>query len=404
MGQEPVVNGELAARIVSIDGLRPYARNPRRGDLEAIKDSLGQNGQYRPILVNRRSSEVLAGNHVLLAARELGWDRIAACYLDVDEEQAKRIVLVDNRTSDLAGYDQDVLVELLSELGELEGTGYDEAALSRLLDEVAPVELPGAAEELPPRPGRPASRRGDRYLLGPHRLVCGDATSAADYERLLEGERPELLWTDPPFGVSYVGKTNRGLRIRGDEPSGLERLLSAAFGCADASLAPGAALYVAHPAGPGTLTFGRCFEAQGWQLRQTLIWVKDAFVLGRCDYHYRHEPLLYGFKPATGRLGRGGRGWHGGNAEQSVLEFPRPRASREHPTMKPPELVAVALRNSSARGELVLDPFAGSGSTLVACEALGRRARLLELDPGCCDVIVGRFERLTGRRAERLRP
>jgi hypothetical protein len=403
MAQKPRIHGELAELRVAITSLKPFPGNPRRGDLDGIKASLAANGQYRPVVVNRRTMEVLAGNHTLRAALELGWDEIAATFVDADEELAKRIVLVDNRTNDLAGYDEAALAELLSGLQELDGSGYDEAALSRLLDEVTPVELPGVDEEVPPRPESPASRRGDLYLLGPHRLVCGDATSPAAYELLLEGERPQLLWTDPPFGVSYVGKTNRKLRIAGDKPDGLAALLGAAFGCVDAALAAGAALYVAHPAGPGGLVFGSCFEAQGWQLRQTLVWVKDAFVLGHSDYHYRHEPILYGFKPGRGRLGRGGRGWYGGNGEQSVLEIPRPRASREHPTMKPPELVAVGLRNSSRRGELVLDPFAGSGSTLVACEALGREARLIELEPGYCDVIAARFERLTGQPAKRIR-
>jgi site-specific DNA-methyltransferase (adenine-specific) len=395
--------GELTELLVPIAGLRAYARNPRRGDVEAIKDSLRRNGQYRPIVVNRRTMEVLAGNHVLHAARELGWREMAVTYVDADEQLAKRIVLVDNRASDLAGYDEAALAELLSELPVLEGSGYDESALSRLLDEVTPAELPGVEEELPPRPAKPSSRRGDIYRLGPHRLLCGDATDAADYERLLGSERPRLLWTDPPYGVAYEGKTEKRLRIEGDAQDGLEALLWDAFRCADQTLAPGAALYVAHPAGAGSLTFQSCFLSQGWQLRQTLVWVKDALVLGRSDYHYRHEPILYGFKPAKGRLGRGGRGWYGGNSEQSVLEIPRPRASREHPTMKPPELVAVGVRNSSRRGEPVLDPFAGSGSTLVAAEALGRAARLIELDPGYCDVIVARFERLTGQSAERIR-
>jgi DNA modification methylase len=393
----------LDQRMVSLRELRPYPGNPRRGDVEAIKQSLVCNGQYRPIVVNRRTMEVLAGNQTLLAASELGWVQMSVTFVDADEELATRIVLVDNRTNDLAGYDEAALAELLSELPELGGTGYDEAALSRLLDEVMPVELPGVEEEVPPRPRSPSSRRGDLYRLGAHRLVCGDATSAADYELLLEGERPQLLWTDPPFGVSYIGKTKRKLRIEGDRASGLAALLGAAFGCADEALAPGAALYVAHPAGPGGLIFGSCFVGQGWQLRQTLVWVKDAFVLGRSDYHYRHEPILYGFKPDGGRLGRGGRGWYGGNAQHSVLELARPRASREHPTMKPPELIAVGLRNSSRREGRVLDPFAGSGSTLVAAEALGRQARLIELDPGYCDVIVERFERITGVRAKRVR-
>ena len=141
---------------------------------------------------------------------------------------------------------------------------------------------------------------------------------------------------------------------------------------------------------------------QGWRLRQTLVWVKDCFVLGRSDYHYRHVPILYGHKPGDGRIGRGASGWFGDNAQDSVLEVQRPRRSSEHPTMKPPELVKCCLRNSTRRGELVLDPFAGSGSTLVACERSGRRARLLELDPHFCDVVVPRWEGLTGQSAERV--
>ena len=138
---------------------------------------------------------------------------------------------------------------------------------------------------------------------------------------------------------------------------------------------------------------------QGWRLHQTLVWVKDALVLGHADYHYRHEPILYGYKPGGGRRGRGANGWYGDNTQTSVLEVERPRASREHPTMKPSALIELALTNSSQRGDLVLDPFAGSGSTLIACERTGRSARLIELDPSYCDVIVARYERLTGTAA-----
>ncbi len=220
----------------------------------------------------------------------------------------------------------------------------------------------------------------------------------------MRDEQAELLWTDPPYGVRYQGKTEKALRIDNDGAAGLEALLSESFAAADSALSPGARLYVAHPAGELSLTFGRCFVGQGWRLRQTLVWVKDAFVLGRSDYHYRHEPIYYGHKPGEGRIGRGARGWFGDNAQDSVIEVARPRASREHPTTKPPELVERCLRNSTRRGDLVLDPFAGSGSTLVACESSGRAARLLEADPRYCDVIVARWERLTGGRAERERP
>ncbi len=179
------------------------------------------------------------------------------------------------------------------------------------------------------------------------------------------------------------------------------KLLADSFTQIDRVLAPGAPLYVAHPAGPLSVTFAKAF-AERWQLRQTLVWVKDSIVLGHGDYHYQHEPILYGYKPGEGRRGRGGAGWFGDNAQSSVLSVDRPRASREHPTMKPPALIERALQNSSARRALVLDPFAGSGSTLEACERTGRRARLIELDPRFCDVTVDRFERTTGRKAKRV--
>jgi DNA modification methylase len=270
-----------------------------------------------------------------------------------------------------------------------------------LLDALAP-EAAGE-DEPPPLPEEAETRPGDVYVLGDHRLVCGDARDPQTYARLLGEEHCEAMWTDPPYGVDYEGKTKERLRIASDGAAGLEALLSESFAAADTALSPGARLYVAHPAGELALTFGGCFVRQGWRLRQTLVWVKDAFVLGRSDYHYRHEPILYGHKPAEGRIGRGAAGWFGDNAQDSVLEVPRPRQSAEHPTTKPPELVERCLRNSTRRGELVLDPFGGSGSTLVACEQAGRSARLLELDPRFCDVIVARWERLTGRGARRER-
>ena len=398
--QTTAVAPTLAHLAVPITSLHPHPRNPRRGDLEAVKESLRHHGQYRPIVANRPTGEVLAGNHVLRAAAELGWEEIAATFVDLSDEEATRLVLVDNRTSDLAGYDDDLLVELLEGLPDLSGTGFDQGALDDLLEEVAPPPL--EEQDLPPAPEEPGTRTGDLYRLGEHRLLCGDATESRDLERLMAAEQAALLWTDPPYGVAYEGKTAARLRLRNDSADGLEELLERAFAAIDAVLAPGAALYVLHPAGPLSATFLSAFLAQGWSLRQTLVWVKDSLVLGHADYHFRHEPLLYGYKPGAGRRGRGAEGWHGDNAQSSVLEVPRPRAAREHPTMKPVELVEIALRNSSARRGLVLDPFAGSGSTLVGCERLGRRARLLELDPAYCDVVVARYERLTGQPAELL--
>jgi len=384
---------------VPVAELRLYPGNPRRGDVAAIAESLRHHGQYRPVVVNRRGKVVLAGNHVVEAARTLGWVEVAAVFIDVGARQARRIVLADNRTADLATYDPEALLALLEELPDLAGTAYDEDALAELLAEVRPVELPGPEEEVPAAPQQPRTVPGDCYRLGRHRLVCGDATDPSAYELLLRDRPADLLWTDPPYGVAYTGRTKAKLRIRNDSAAALHKLLAGAFSASDIALSPGAPLYVAHPAGPLSLTFGNCCVAQGWSLRQTLVWAKDSLVLGGTDYHYKHEPIYYGFKPGPGRLGRGGRGWHGSNAKTSVLEFARPRAAREHPTMKPPELIAACVRNSSAPRGRVLDPFAGSGSTLVACEATGRSARLIELEPRYCDVIVDRYERLTGEPA-----
>jgi len=396
------IQSALKDLTVPIGSLRPYARNPRRGDVGLIAESLERNGQYRPLVVNRPTGEVLAGNHTLLAARQLGWSEIAVTYVDVNDAQAQRIVLVDNRASDVAGYDDELLAELLKELPDLEGSGWDAHALDELLEEIGDSS-PGEADVPPPPPGEPRTAPGDRYTLGRHRLLCGDAREEDAYSRVLGGKQAAIAWTDPPYGVDYEGRTPGRLRIEGDGAEGVEALLRRAFAQIDAALAPGAPLYVAHPSGHLSLVFGSAFVGQGWRLHQTLVWVKDTFVLGHADYHFQHESILFGYKAGDGRLGRGGARWFGDNAQSSVLSIARPRAAREHPTMKPPELVERALLNSSPRRALVLDPFAGSGSTLVACERTGRRARLIELDPRFGDVIVERFERLTGRRAKRVR-
>jgi hypothetical protein len=196
---------------------------------------------------------VLAGNHTWRAARELGWEQIAVTFVDVDQQQARRILLVDNRTSDLAGYDEQALVELLSGLAGLAGTGYDQAALDRLLDAVGAGPL--GEDELPPLPAQPATKPSDRYRLGAHVLVCGDASEPGVYERLLAGQRPALVWTDPPYGVGYVGKTAARLRIAGDEPAGLRGLLDAAFAALDKVLLAGGRVYVCHPAGALSTVF-----------------------------------------------------------------------------------------------------------------------------------------------------
>jgi DNA modification methylase len=386
-----------------VDSLNHYPRNPRRGDVETIKRSLERNGQYRPIVVNVRTREVLAGNHTLKAARELGWPQIAVTFVDVDDEQAARIALVDNRANDLAGYDDAELARLLESFdGDLDATGFNPGDLDQLLADLSSGDAGRDTEPTEP-PAEPRTRPGDLYVLGGHRLLCGDATETTDLTRLLDGRSDvELLWTDPPFGVNYVGKTARALKIQGDSPNGIAALLADAFSTIDPMLAPGARFYIAAPPGPQELTFMAAVADVGWQLHQTLVWVKDTIVLGHSDYHYQHEPVLYGWKIGSGRVGRGnheGTRWQGDHSASSVFAIDRPKRSAEHPTMKPLELVGTQVANSTRPGDPVLDPFCGSGTTLIACENLGRRCYALEIDPGYCEVIVDRWQRHTGQSA-----
>lgn len=401
----------IAHLAVPIGDVKPYPRNPRRGNVTAIIDSLAVNGQYRPLVVNQRTREILAGNHTWQAAHKLKWTHIAVTYVDVGDEQAARIVAVDNRANDIATYDFDQLKQLLDTLPDLSGTGYTPEELDNLLADNRRV-VPQAAltdpDDIPDPPAEPVAKLGDVWHLGPHRVLCGDSTDIAAVEHMLDGDRADCMWTDPPYGVAIVGGSHAlspaerlargGKTIQNDaNTDDLPDLLAGAFAVATAALKPGGAFYIAHLPGPDGTIFWQAVQQAGWLHRQNLVWVKDSLVLGRSDYHYRHEPILYGFTPGgEGRLGRGGERWHGDNASTTVFEIPKPSRSEQHPTMKPVALITAMLANSTPPGGLVYEPFGGSGSTLIAAHGLGMKAAVVELDPRYVDVIVRRFHKHTG--------
>jgi DNA modification methylase len=343
-----------------------------------------------------RANEVLAGNHTLLAARLLGWDAIDGALVDVDEQTARRIVAADNRLADLGEYDARDLHELLSSIDDLTVTGYLQDDLDALTRDLYPPEPKTDPDDVPDMPAEPVSESGQIWALGNHRLLVGDSTDVEAVRRLCGDVAPDCVWTDPPYGVEYVGKTKNALRIQNDGSAGLADLLDAAFTAVVAVCKPGAPVYVAH-ADTERITFESAMWAAGMKVRQNLVWVKNTMVLGRSDYHYKHEPILYGFTPeGEGRLGRGGERWFGGNSQTTVFEVEKPPRNAEHPTMKPVALIDAMLANSLPAGGVVLDPFGGSGSTLIA--AHGRQARCFtaELDPRYADVILRRFEAHTG--------
>jgi DNA modification methylase len=288
-----------------------------------------------------------------------------------------------------------------ADAGLFEATAYDEDALAELIGSLQTLENAGRDTEPGEPPAVPVAKPGDLIVLGEHRLLCGDSTVASDVERLMDGGVADCMWTDPPYGVDYVGKTADALTIKNDRQGTIEALVAGAFASAVAALDQGAAVYCAHPAGVQGLIFARLFD-HAFCLRQGLVWNKGQMVLGHSDYHYSHEPILYGYTPGPGRRGRGGEGWYGDNSQTSVIDVPKPSASTEHPTSKPVELIEHCLRNSTPMGGGVLDLFAGSGPTLIACENLARRCYAMELDPGYCDVIVERWERHTGQTAKRV--
>lgn len=395
-----------------VDELDTFAGNPRRGAVEAIASSLNKHGQYRPIVVNAgtktgRRNEVLAGNHTLLAARQLGWLHVDAAIIDVDDNTARSIVAADNRLADLGDYDDTALYELLSSLDDLDGTGYTNGELEALGAALNPPVGNGDPDDAPPTPAEPISQTGQIWTLGPHRLLVGDCTDLEAMRALAGDTAPECVWTDPPYGVDYCAnmtpeqarkarKRTDGLTIQNDGAAGLEALLDGAFSVIAAVCQPGAPVYVAH-ADTERVAFETAMLGAGLIVRQNLVWVKDRLALGRSDYHYQHEPILYGFTPGgLGRLGRGGDRWYGDNSQTTVFEFDKPARSAEHPTMKPVELIQAMLKNSLRPGGTVLDPFAGSGSTLMAAHGFGGRALCAELDPCYADVILRRFEMHTG--------
>jgi DNA modification methylase len=408
----------LAHLAVPIGELVPYGRNARRGDVAAIAASLEHHGQYRPVVANRRTGEVLAGNHTLAAARQLGWSHIAASWVDVDADQAARIVLVDNKSNDAAGYDEALLAEILSDLPDLAGTGFSDDELADLLASVS--EVPAAltdADDVPVAPKEPRSKPGDVWLLGPHRLVVGDSTSTDDVSRAVAGRSVDLLWTDPPYGVAVVGGTKDKLTIQNDDLGfdELEQFLRDAFTAAWSVMRPGAVFYIAAPAGDMELAFRLALRSSNLPLRQALVWVKDQFTLGRQDHQWQHESLLYGWRPDgepqspphfevehdTGLYGwkeGAGHDWNGGRKQSTVWHVPRPKRNAEHPTMKPVELITRAIENSTSPGHLVLDLFGGSGSTLIAAHATRRVAALVELDPRYADVICRRYQEHVGTK------
>lgn len=374
---------------IPLGDIVPYAKNAKKHDKTQIKnvaESIKQYGFVQPIVVDR-DGVIVIGHCRALAAKQLGMEEVpCVCVDDLTPEQVNALRLVDNKSNE-SDWDFDLLAEELPGL-DLSAFDFDWGLRDELDNSVVEDDYD------PAPPAEPKSKLGDVYQLGNHRLMCGDSTSLADVQKLVGGAQMDLLLTAPPYGVDYTGKTKSALKIENDSKTDDEfiEFLKSAFFAADAVMKPGAVFYIWH-ADSKAYVFRMACQMAGWEVRQVLIWVKNAMVMGRQDYQWKHEPCLYGWKSGAGHL------WASDRKQTTVLEFDRPSRTAEHPTMKPIPLFDYQIKNNTKGGDTVLDLFGGSGTTIMACEQNGRLGYCMEYDPKYVDVIIDRWEKFTGKKA-----
>ena len=377
--------------IADITKLVGNPRNPNTHSKEQIKllaRIIRNQGWRAPITVSKRSGFIVKGHGRLAAAVEMKTEKAPVDYQDYESEAAEWADLVaDNRLSELSELDKDLAADILAEIKasgdiDFELTGFTVQDLDEMMSNITNENVKEDDCEIPP-PENPVSRQGDIWLLGRHRLLCGDSTKQESYTVLMEGRQANLVVTDPPYNVAYEGTAGK---IQNDNMAGAEfkKFLLAFYKNAYEAMADGACIYVFH-ADKETVNFRTAFTEAGFFCHETCLWVKNSFAMGKCDYHYQHEPVLYGWKPG------GSHKWYSDRKQSTVWNYDRPKKNDVHPTMKPLQLIAYPIINSSMVNSVVLDPFGGSGSTLIACEQTDRICCMIELDERYADVIVERF-------------
>ena len=381
----------MLVKNVPISAVKPYEKNPRKNDsaVDSVAKSIAEFGWQVPIVVDKQMV-VICGHTRLKAALKLGLREVPIHVAEnLSDDQVKAFRIADNKTAELAEWDYSLLP---AELQSLCDSGYDVTMTGFTLEDLgdmlagddAPVDGATDPDDAPEPPEVPDSLPGTVYALGDHRLLCGDSTKQEDVAKVMQGDLAALWLTDPPYNVAYEGSDGKTIQNDNMEDSKFRQFLTDAFVAAVSGMAPGASFYIFHADSEGFNFRAACHDS-GLKVRQCLIWKKDSLVLGRQDYHWIHEPCLTGWKDGASHH------WYGDRKQTTVMEFAKPKRNGPHPTMKPVEMLEYLLKNSSKRGDIVMDTFGGSGSTMMACERLGRKARLIELDPKYCDVIRRRW-------------
>lgn len=386
-------------KVQKTEDLIPYEKNPRHneGAITAVAKSIEKFGFKVPIVVD--ASNVIVNGHTRLkAAKYLGLKEVPTIIADdLTPEQIKAFRLADNKVGEIATWDEELLNAELDELADLD-LDFDMTEFGFDLPDIEGEEVEVIEDEFEEElPAEPISKLGDIYQLGRHRLMCGDSTNSLEVEKLMGNKKADLLITDPPYNVAYEGKGKEALTIKNDskETNEFHSFLYEAFSAAINNMKLGSSFYVWY-ASSEVVNFHTALEEAGFLVKQELIWNKNSMVLSRQDYHWKHEPCLYGW--ASG----GSHSWYSDRKQTTILNFDRPTVNKEHPTMKPVALFDYQIKNSSKQGDCILDLFGGSGTTLIACEQNEREAYLMELDPRCVDVIIARWEAFTGEVAVKI--
>lgn len=385
---------------LQLDALIPFAKNSRTHSADQVAQiaaSIKEFGFTNPVLIDADGG-IIAGHGRVMAARKLKLKEVPCIRLGhLTDAQKRAYVIADNKLALNAGWDDEMLK---LELGDLKELNFDLSLTGFSTDEINALLTPDVVEGLtdedavPEVPEEPITRLGDVWILGNHRLMCGDSTSVDAVAILCKESAVDMLLTDPPYNVAYEGGTKEKLTIQNDSMGNdqFRKFLRDAFVTADTVMKSGAVFYIWHADSEGYNFRGACSDA-GWKVRQCLIWKKSSLVMGRQDYHWKHEPCLYGWKEGAGHL------WAADRKQTTILEFDKPSRNGEHPTMKPVALFEYQMLNNTKGGDIVLDLFGGSGTTMLAAEKHGRVAYLMELDPKYCDVIVQRWQEFTGKTA-----
>jgi site-specific DNA-methyltransferase (adenine-specific) len=374
---------------IKINQLIEYKNNAKKHDEAQIKNvmqSIKEFGMVQPIVIDQNNT-IIIGHCRFRALKRLKWEEVPCVRIEnLSENEINKLRLLDNKLNE-SEWDFDLLTD---QIAEIDWSDFD-IDWNILETDEEPQEI--VEDEIPEVPEEPKSQVGDIYELGCHRLICGDSTNPEVVERLMDGVKADILITDPPYNIDYEGKTKDALKIQNDkmDNDSFRQFLVDAFTCANKVMRGGAVFYIWHSDSEGYNFRGACNDV-GWKVRECLIWNKNCMVMGRQDYQWKHEPCLYGWKDGASHL------WASDRKQTTVLDFARPIRNDIPPTMKPVALFAYQISNNTHEGDAVLDMFGGSGSTLIACEQLGRKCYMCELDEHYVDVIVKRYIDFTNNK------